>query len=789
MKNLFSAIAKSTAKFFAALNCQLPSPCGRGARGEGGLTRNKNSKQNRWRLTPSIAQLLLFLTTSVVTPATFAGQTNVAAQYGAPYTTSDYYPPGSCSNAPTSDTSPFALISRWWTNYQPCQIDGTSRKCSYNVSTNLNFLQDGAWGGATLTGDCVGGSGISGTLSCPSGYQLSGGQCTPNGDPVGDKNKGGNQCTNLINNPINSGNGNKFQLETDIASIGPSSLSFTRAYNSILDSQQGVMGSFWRNNYERHITYISRSGVTTVIVRRGDGRSFYFTLSGSTWQSDSDISDVLLTASPSGWTYKVAADNSIETYNSSGKLISVTSNSGYLQSLTYTDGTAGSTGGYVLDTNGNPTTSILPAGLLLRVSDSFGRFLSFGYDSKSRLIQVKDPQSQSFLYRYDTLGNLISLTYPDNKIKTYIYNELANTSGALLPNALTGIIDENNSRFAIYKYDAAGRAISTEHAGGIEKATISYSLNSNGNVASATVTDALNTLRTYSFNNVLGVVKNGGVTQPCSFGCGTDSATTYDSNGNTASKTDFNGNITHYSYDLTRNLETSRTEAYGTSLSRTITTQWHAVYRLPTLITEPGKTTSFTYDASGNVLTKTMTDTALSKSRTWSWTYNNVGQVLTADGPRTDVNDVTTYTYYSSASTVAGSVHSIGDLATVTNAVGLVTSITNYDLNGRPLSITDPNGVITTLTYWPRGWLKSRTVNGVQTTAYDYDGVGQLLKVTLPDGSSLNYTYDTAHRLTDIADNTGNKVHYTLDAMGNRTREDTQDPSSAILKTRSRVFD
>jgi YD repeat-containing protein len=37
--------------------------------------------------------------------------------------------------------------------------------------------------------------------------------------------------------------------------------------------------------------------------------------------------------------------------------------------------------------------------------------------------------------------------------------------------------------------------------------------------------------------------------------------------------------------------------------------------------------------------------------------------------------------------------------------------------------------VITTLTYRPRGWLKSRTLNGMQTTAYDYDGVGQLIKV------------------------------------------------------------
>ena len=38
---------------------------------------------------------------------------------------------------------------------------------------------------------------------------------------------------------------------------------------------------------------------------------------------------------------------------------------------------------------------------------------------------------------------------------------------------------------------------------------------------------------------------------------------------------------------------------------------------------------------------------------------------------------------------------------------------------------------MTTLTYHPRGWLTTRTVGGEQTT-YDYDGVGQLTKVTLP---------------------------------------------------------
>jgi RHS repeat-associated protein len=610
-------------------------------------------------------------------------------------------------------------------------------------------------------------------------------------------------CPKGVGNPINAGSGNKIQQETDYM-LSSGALLFQRTYRSDGLFQPAYLGNMWMATYDRTVT---ANSTTTVLVTRPDGTAYTFTFVNNIWTPDADIADRLTqqidgAAAVTGWTYRLASDDSVEMYNAAGKLINITSHSGQAQTLTYTDGTTSINGGYISDASGNPTTTALPSGLLLRVTDDFNRTLSFSYDAFNRIVKMTDPVAGIYHYAYDLYGNLISVTYPDNKTRTYVYNESANTFGADLPNVLTGIIDENNNRFATWKYDTQGRAISSEHnlPGNVpvEKVSIAYTTDTNGNVTSSAVTDALNTTRTYSFTNVLGVVKNTGVTQPCSSGCGTASATTYDANGNIASKTDFNGNVTNYIYDLTRNLETSRTEAYGTSLARTITTQWHATYRLPTLITEPGKTTTFTYDTSGNVLTKTIKDTALNKLRTWTYTYNSLGQVLTADGPRTDVSDVTTYTYYPSASNTAGSVHSIGDLATVTNAVGLVTSITNYDLNGRPLSITDPNGVVTTLTYWPRGWLKTRTVNGVQTTSYDYDGVGQLTQVTLPDNSALKYTYDTAHRLTDIQDGyvaagililTGNKIHYTLDAMGNRLQEETKDPSSTILKTRSRVFD
>jgi len=114
--------------------------------------------------------------------------------------------------------------------------------------------------------------------------------------------------------------------------------------------------------------------------------------------------------------------------------------------------------------------------------------------------------------------------------------------------------------------------------------------------------------------------------------------------------------------------------------------------------------------------------------------------------------------------------------------------LANYDANGRVGRITDANGVNTDLTYSPRGWLTSRKV-GDELTHYDYDGVGQLTAVTLPDGNVIHYTYDDAHRLTDIADSLGDRIHTTLDAIGNRISEQVTDPNGTLMRQTTRVYD
>jgi RHS repeat-associated protein len=219
---------------------------------------------------------------------------------------------------------------------------------------------------------------------------------------------------------------------------------------------------------------------------------------------------------------------------------------------------------------------------------------------------------------------------------------------------------------------------------------------------------------------------------------------------------------------------------------------WHT-FRLPTRITEPSgiagldRVTHFTYDAQGNLIRRTLAAGAL--TRVWSWTYDEYGRVVAADGPRADAADITTFTYYPATDPCLGC---RGQLHTVTNAAGHVTTYTGYDDNSRVTEWIDPNGVATRFTYDPRGRLLTRTdaadTPQAETTTFGYDAVGQITHITPPHGGTLRYTYDAAHRLIQLQDNAGQTLRYTLDAAGNRTAEQAFDGQNQLRRTQQRVF-
>ena len=198
-----------------------------------------------------------------------------------------------------------------------------------------------------------------------------------------------------------------------------------------------------------------------------------------------------------------------------------------------------------------------------------------------------------------------------------------------------------------------------------------------------------------------------------------------------------------------------------------------------------------TTDANGSLGFSATLDSTVA-NREQKWTYNQWGQVLSHDGPRTDVADITTYSYYSDTSfTGVGAAavgHTIGDLQSVTNAAGKVTQYTKYDKHGQLLESVDPNGVVSTNSYDLRQRLLSTSVGG-QTTSYTYDLAGQLKRVTRPDASWIGFDYDPAHRQTAVYDNLGNRIEYTLDNAGNRTAESVKDTSGALRRQLARSID
>ena len=159
------------------------------------------------------------------------------------------------------------------------------------------------------------------------------------------------------------------------------------------------------------------------------------------------------------------------------------------------------------------------------------------------------------------------------------------------------------------------------------------------------------------------------------------------------------------------------------------------------------------------------------------------------DGPRTDVNDITTIDYYAPDAVCDGGHFGCrGQVMRITNALGHATDIRRYNAHGQVEQLIDANNLVTTLTYDSRQRLISRVV-GAESTTYRYDAAGQLIQLIRPDGSSMDYAYDDAHRLIAVSDSLGNAIRYTLDAAGNRTRAEIFDATNTLAQTRQQEFD
>jgi RHS repeat-associated protein len=657
------------------------------------------------------------------------------------------------TDCPTVDAACQKWADRWRNGGYPSAAPAGVLPFDYNTLLCVIATVPGAWSidAKCPTGQYVDASTLTGCRDYPNLEAKDFGQCRAEGP------------TPSAGNPVTIGIGNKWEVAVDIRTAGPDVLELVRHYNS-KEYKVGLLGYGWRTTFDRRIII---GGAYE--AQRPDGTYVQFLSSGPL----AEFRDVDLRFAKVGSDYTITdREGTVETYNSAGWLVTIRKRNGYTQTIAYD-----------------------ASNFIESVTDSYGRQITFTTDSNGIIQSATGPDGKVVTYQFrNAFGSpspyvLEKVVYPDdtpanpsdNPTVAYHYENPD------FPYALTGITDERGIRYATFAYDSSRRATSSEHAGGVDRNTFTY--NASGTI---TVTNALNKDTIYTFSTILHSKWATSIQGVASPNCAAaNSSYTYNTRGRITSTTDWNGFITNRSV-TPEGLETSRTEAFGTAQARTITTSWDIPKRVPTLISAPRKNTALTYDSDGLVQTITETDTTShsvpystnGQTRVWTFTYTTtfgVKQLTSIDGPRTDVSDTTSYQYTAA-----------GYLSRITNAVGHQINITSHDDMGRPLSITDANGVVTDLEYNARGWLTKSTVRhgtGDAVTIIEYNLAGDVTKVTLPDGSFLTYTYDDARRLTVITNQIGEKIEFAYDLARNVTAQVTKDSGGTIKRTQTRAYD
>jgi YD repeat-containing protein len=377
-----------------------------------------------------------------------------------------------------------------------------------------------------------------------------------------DEQKGEVPSCESAGNPISLASGNKFQLESDYQASGSSTLNFARSYNA----RDGL----WRHNYSTYLRLDSPS-TTLLSLVMADGRESFFTVSGTTVTASPTESGKLVKLTDS-WQY-TAKNNERFSFDAAGRLTRWTNAAGLEQQLSY-------------------------SGSTVTVADTLGHSLSFTEDANHQPLSLTANGLQiSYSYNANNRLNQLTRTQAGHvEQRSFHYEDSRN------PNWLTGITDERGVRYVTWAYDDQGRAISSEHAGGIEHTDVVY--NTDG---SSTVTNELGKKTTYRFQAIDGIKRVSAIEGEPSAHCPMSNSTfTYDARGLLKTKTDNKGNLTTYTYN-TRGQEISRTEAAGTPQARTVTTDWHPTLFLPVTVTEPARITTYTYDAQGRQLSQSVT--------------------------------------------------------------------------------------------------------------------------------------------------------------------------------------
>jgi RHS repeat-associated protein len=411
----------------------------------------------------------------------------------------------------------------------------------------------------------------------------------------------------------------------------------------------------------------------------------------------------------------------VTAYNADGLATSVTQAGGTGATVT----PRASSYGY--DADGNQTTA----------QDARGYTTTTAYNADDQVTEVTDPLGNSTLTCYDGDGN-VTQTVPPEGVSASSLAPLSCPSAypsgygtRLASDATTYTFDGNGDQTAMTTPAPAGQS-------GHETTTFSY--DGDGNPVKTTGPPASGSTDEVTYD-------------------------TYDSAGNLATETTGYGtsqpSVTSYCYDpdgdqtsvVAPDGNTSDVAACETSSPWVISATAH-----------PGQAayqTTASYDSLGEVVSATSPATAAAPSGgTTSYGYDADGNVTTSRDP----DGITTTSGYNAAGLLSGVSYSGSSAHSASYA---------YDASGHKTGMTDATGS-PSYTWDPFGELTSATNGAGQTVGLGYDGDGDTTAVTYPLPASatwattptVSYGYSHADVLDSVTDFTGSQISVTDNADG-----------------------
>lgn len=551
----------------------------------------------------------------------------------------------------------------------------------------------------------------------------------------------------------------------------------------------------------------------SIVIRSGCGSRSKFVYSGGAYVSPADGPSGQLTAKGSG-TYEFrSADGDLDIFDADGRLIAIVNRTGERHELIYDSrgrlpliGTSPKS----IDPNKPMLVAYQPRVTRIQErganGDLTGYYVDFQYnDTTGRVTKIVANDGREVNYGFDTLlgstrGNLISVNGLTDYSQAFVYNDTVGND----THNITTITDGASAQSVVNTYNALDQI--TQQVEGNTTWTLSYP-----SAGTTTVTQVIKN-------------PNGTTLQTRA------SSRIFDAGGFLSKEIDAYGNETRYFYDGSKDLiRTELWEKQGATLvllktiNNTYNGQAQKLSESVTLDSGEVVTTSWSYDNGwvasqqtvssaspqifrieftfvrdalnrpvavsqvkqrkddGTFVTTTYTYCTAAEASAANTTCPDTLLVKQIDGPRTDVSDIVTATYYGTTDTSGcaagiGNCYHRGDRKQITNALGQNVQFLRYDAAGRAIKVRDANGVIAEMTYHARGWMLQQIARGPddlvttddQIANFAYDARGNLTKTTTPDGNYVDIVYDSEDRITEVRDQSGKREVYTYDSMGNR---------------------